>query len=339
MSDTTENQFDGSIEQAVGLIVQPDEPEEVETKEVETEEVTDSEDATPEMEASEEVSDEVDDAEVDDSEEEEVEVEAKDSDEEADDEADSEEPVWHTVKVDGVEEQVSLEDLKRGYSGQKYIQKGMQEVAQSKKELESMYGDLNARRQNVIQLEQMYQSGQILQQPKAPTKALFDENPLGYVEAKAQYEEDIQKYEAQRRQIAEEMHYAKEAEKRAKEYYTQQEAIKLLELVPELKDPKQSESLKTRMYKLATEYYGYTHKDMEELIDSRAARILADATKYRNMMDGKSKAEAKVKGAKPVIKPGAKKVENPRQKAMERQRAKFKQSGRIEDALSFIVNE
>jgi len=325
VSDTTENQFDGSIEQAVGLIVRTDEPEEVET-----EEITESEDATSEMEASEEVSDEVDDAEDDDSEEEEVEVEAKDSDEEADDEADSEEPVWHVVKVDGVEERVSLEDLKRGYSGQKYIQKGMQEVAQSRKELESMYSDINAIRQNVIQLEQMYQSGQILQEPKAPTKALFDEDPLGYVEAKAQYEEDIQKYQAQRRKIAEEMHYAKEAEKRAIAQYTQQEAIKLIELVPELKDPQKSESLKNRMYKLATEYYGYTHEDMEKLID---------ATKYRNMMDGKSKAEAKVKGAKPVIKPGAKKVENTRQKAMERQRAKFKQSGRIEDALSFIVNE
>ena len=334
MSDTTETKFDGSIEQAVGLIVQPDEPEEVET-----EEITESEDATLEMEASEDVSDEVDDAEYDDSEEDEVEVEAKDSDEEADDEADSEEPVWHIVKVDGVEERVSLEDLKRGYSGQKYIQKGMQEVAQSKKEVEAVFSDLEARRQNVIRLEQMYKSGQILREPTPPSSDLFQENPLGYLEAEVKYKEEIQKYQQQRQQIAEEMHHAELAEKRAKAAHLQQEAIKLMDLVPELKDPKKSESLKARMWQAATEVYGYTKEDMDQLVDSRAARILADAVKYRTLMSGKSKAEAKVKGAKPVIKPGAKKVENSRQKAMERQRAKFKQSGRIEDALSFIINE
>jgi hypothetical protein len=74
-------------------------------------------------------------------------------------------------------------------------------------------------------------------------------------------------------------------------------------------------------------------------MDHRAIRVLNDAIKYREIVAGKSKAEQKAKGAKPVIKPGAKKNVNPSRKAMERQKAKFKKSGRIEDVLGLIVNE
>ena len=55
----------------------------------------------------------------------------EDEAEEAEDAGQTEE--LYTVKVDGSEQEVTLEDLKRSYSGQAYIQKGMQETADSQK--------------------------------------------------------------------------------------------------------------------------------------------------------------------------------------------------------------
>ena len=44
------------------------------------------------------------------------------------------EPERYSVKVNGQGTQVTLEDLKQGYSGQKYVQQGMQEACAQKKE-------------------------------------------------------------------------------------------------------------------------------------------------------------------------------------------------------------
>ena len=85
--------------------------------------------------------------------------------------------------------------------------------------------------------------------------------------------------------------------------------------------------------------HGFSYEELNRIDDSRAIAVLNDAIKYRQIVAGKSKAEQKAKGAKPVIKPGSKKNQNQRGKAMERQRAKFKKSGRIEDVLGLIVNE
>ena len=64
-----------------------------------------------------------------------------------------------TVKVDGQEVKVPLEDLKRSYSGQAYIQKGMQEAASAKKEAEGVYLALLEERQKTSELLTQLQSG------------------------------------------------------------------------------------------------------------------------------------------------------------------------------------
>ena len=68
-------------------------------------------------------------------------VEASDDDEETTEVEDieEEEPTvqqeLYQVKIDGEDREVTLDELKRGYSGQKYIQKGMSDVAAQKKSL------------------------------------------------------------------------------------------------------------------------------------------------------------------------------------------------------------
>lgn len=332
MSDTTETTFDGSIEQAVGLITRP-EP----SDDVEQEDITESEDVSPEVEASE--SEDVDDAEYDDSEEDEVEVEAKDDDDETDDEADSEEPVYFSVKVDGKEERVTLEDLKRGYSGQKYVQKGMQEVAANRKQTEEVYSALLAERQQLVEMYQQMQQGQFLSKPTPPSDDLLSDDPIGYIEQKARYDKAMEQYNQQQGKMSQIMQQSEQARERAVQAYLQQEMQSLANVIPDFGDAQKATKLKGKLLDGGQNFYGYTEEEIGSIMDHRAIRVLNDAIKYREIVAGKSKAEQKAKGAKPVIRPGAKKVQNTNVKAMERRKAKFKTSGRIEDALALIVNE
>lgn len=332
MADTTETTFDGSIEQAVGLITRP-EP----SDDVEQEDITESEDVSPEVEASE--SEDVDDAEYDDSEEDEVEVEAKDDDDETDDEADSEEPVYFSVKVDGKEERVTLEDLKRGYSGQKYVQKGMQEVAANRKQTEEVYSALLAERQQLVEMYQQMQQGQFLSKPTPPSDDLLSDDPIGYIEQKARYDKAMEQYNQQQGKMSQIMQQSEQARERAVQAYLQQEMQSLANVIPDFGDAQKATKLKGKLLDGGQNFYGYTEEEIGSIMDHRAIRVLNDAIKYREIVAGKSKAEQKAKGAKPVIRPGAKKVQNTNVKAMERRKAKFKTSGRIEDALALIVNE
>jgi len=211
VENTTETpQFDGSIESAVGLLVEPEEaPEELEETSAELEEDSDLEETD---DSEEEV------AEFDDSEEEEVE-----EDDEGADDADSEEPQFFKVKVDGEEVEVTLEDLKRGYSGQKYVQKGMQEAAAAKKQAEQVYEALLAERQQMANLYQQLQSGNFAQPPSPPTKALFDQDPIGYMEQKMAYDEAKAQYDTQMAEMQKVAAQQSEAQKAAMQAYLQQE--------------------------------------------------------------------------------------------------------------------
>jgi hypothetical protein len=135
------------------------------------------------------------------------------------------------------------------------------------------------------------------------------------------------------------MQQSEQARERAVQAYLQQEMQSLANVIPEFGDAQKASKLKNKLIDGGQNHYGYSQEEIGQIMDHRAIRVLNDAIKYREIVAGKSKAEAKAKGAKPVIKPGAKKNVNPSRKAMERQRAKFKKSGRIEDVIGLIVNE
>jgi len=328
VENTTETpQFDGSIESAVGLLVEPEEAPEQELEEASAELEEDSD--PEETDDSEE-----DVAEFDDSEEEEVE-----EDDEGADDADSEEPQFFKVKVDGEEVEVTLEDLKRGYSGQKYVQKGMQEAAAAKKQAEQVYEALLAERQQMANLYQQLQSGNFAQPPSPPTKALFDQDPIGYMEQKMAYDEAKAQYDTQMAEMQKVAAQQSQAQQAAMQAYLQQERQALMAVMPEFGDAQKATKIRENLVRGGSEFYGYQPEEIGNVMDHRAIMVLKDAVAYRNLMAGKDKAAKKVSGAKPVVKPGSKKIGDGKQKVQQRRKAKLGQSGRIEDALSLVLNQ
>jgi hypothetical protein len=326
VENTTETpQFDGTIESAVGLLVEPEAPEELEEASAELEEDSDPEETD---DSEEEV------AEFDDSEEEEVE-----EDDEGADDADSEEPQFFKVKVDGEEVEVTLEDLKRGYSGQKYVQKGMQEAAAAKKQAEQVYEALLAERQQMANLYQQLQSGNFAQPPSPPTKELFDQDPIGYMEQKMAYDEAKAKYDTQMAEMQKVAAQQSQAQQAAMQAYLQQERQALMAVMPEFGDAEKATKIRENLVRGGSEFYGYQPEEIGNVMDHRAIMVLKDAVAYRNLMAGKDKAAKKVSGAKPVVKPGSKKIGDGKKTIQQRRKAKLGQSGRIEDALSLVLNQ
>lgn len=326
-----------TIEDAVQGILAPEEAtetveEETQATEDETIEATDE---NAEVEETTAESDTNEEAESDDAEE--IEASAEDDDNDYEDDAVQDEaPNTYSVKVDGQVKEVSLDELKQGYSGQKYVQQGMQENAQARKEVEGVYQALMNERQQVTQLLQQMQGGQI-QAPVEPSKELFDADPIGYMEEKMKYDESMKQYNQQMQQVKQVTEQQSKAEQMAKQKYLQGEMEQLKQVIPEFGDSKKATQMKQKLVDGGTNFYGYSVDEIGLVQDHRAIRVLHDAIKYREIMQGKDKAVKKT-NKKRVVKGGAKKMSNGKSKVRKSQMAKLKQTGKIDDAVSLIMN-
>ena len=322
--DTTETKIT-SIEDAVQSIIAPsEEPTEEVLEAQETEEATEEVEATAEPET-EEV-------------EEEEEVQASDSDDEdLIEEPSQEEPERYIVKVNGQESEVTLDDLKQGYSGQEYVQQGMQDVAAQKKEVETVYTALNNERQQIAELYQQIQQNGMQSAPVKPTKAMFDADPIGYMQKNIEYEEQNTSYNNQMAQLEQVSQQNSEASQNAHNAYVQEQMQILQKDIPIFADEKKGQQLKDRLVVTGKNHYGYTNSEIEQITDARAIKVLLDAQRYQDIISGKSKAKVKTQSAKSVMKPGAKKTSTPNAKIRSRQSAKLKETGSIDDAISLIM--
>jgi hypothetical protein len=259
-------------------------------------------------------------------------------DEDADQDDQSQEPL-HTVKVDGKEQKVTLEELKRGYSGQKYVQEGMATAAAMRKQAEEVYSQLLQERQGIAQLYQQLQQGQVVQPPRPPSKDLFNVDPIGYMEAKIQYDEQVQAYQQQQVQIQHLTQQQSQAERAAMEAHLEREAQALRAAVPELADEGKASQIREQLVAAGAEY-GYSNEELTAVTDHRALRVLLDAAKYRQLQAGKQKAVDRAKNPQPkapLLRPGAKPVSKDARR-LQKQKTRLKRSGDISDALDLMLN-
>jgi len=289
--------------------------------------------ATPEeeaIEASEEVSDEDDSEETnsedDDSETEEAETEDADYQE------------LFTVKVDGQEQQVTLDDLKRSYSGQAYIQKGMQDAANQKKQTEEMYQQLLQEREQVVQLMNQLQNGQVAQMPQPPSQDLLKRDPIGYVEAKAKYDDAMVAYNKQQQQLQNVQAQQQQAYLQYREQQVQQNAEVLRKQIPDFNDPKKAQKLTQDMMEYAR-FRGYSDDDINNIVEARDLMTLHDAMNWRKLQKSKSQVNSKTKNARPMVKAGAKKSsQSQSQKQKQEAVSRMRKTGNIDDVANFLIS-
>ena len=326
---TTENITD--IDSAVSSIIMPEETIE---ENVDESQITDDIDASADTDIDTDIDLE------DDNTEEEVEIEASDTEDDDDliEDASLSEPSTHTVKMDGQDMEVTLEDLKRDYGGQKYVQKGMQDAAAQKKEAEAVYTALNNEREQIAQLYNQIQQNGMQAPPVKPSKEEFDADPIGYMQKNIEFEEASAAYNSQMAQLQQVAQKSSAAQENAHKAYMHEQMQILQKEVPAFADPTKASKLRQRLVVTGTNHYGYTDNEISNITDARAIKVLLDAQRYQDIISGKSKAKVKTKSAKPVMKPGAKRTATPTAKIRERQKAKLKGSGSLDDAVNLILN-
>lgn len=286
----------------------------------------------------EEASDAVDEA---DDQSDEGDGDAVDEDETADEDDGAEAPNQSfKVKVDGQEVEVTLDDLKRSFAGQGYIQKRMQEVAAVRKETEATYHALSEERAQLAQALAVYQqqlsaAGNL--QP--PSKDLLKTDPIRYLEEEAAYREGMEQRQAVAQQQAYLMQQQSEQQSRAYRAYLAEQAQVLTQRIPDFADAKKAGDLKRALIEAGSQHYGFSPDELQAVSDARHVQVLHDAMRYRQLMAGKERVQEKVAQVnRPVVRPGAKRPETTgKQIEAKKAMSRMKSTGSVDDVAAFLL--
>jgi len=223
---------------------------------------------------------------------------------EADDEEETQEqaPSKYTVKFDGKEIEVTLDDLKRSFSGQAYIQKGMQEAAEARKAAAELFQTLQAEQSKFMQVVQTIQEHGFKAPPQAPDIAMMDKDPIGYMQAEARYRKDAAEYQAQQHQIQQTAASHRQMQDRAMAEFVTEQGKVLQSRIPEFADANKAREITGKIRNTASEAYGFTDQELSGIVDARQVLALHDAMKWRELQAARTqKAPAAPKSIKPVM--------------------------------------
>lgn len=231
-----------------------------------------------------------------------------------------EQPQRFTVKVDGQDVEVTLDELQRGYAGQAYILKGMQEAAAKRKEAEALAQTLQAEQRRFLEFASAVQQQGLMRQPTPPNPQLAAQNQAAYVQAFAKYQQDMQAFNAQQAQIVQMRNAHMAAERAAQEAFMEQQAQTLRAVLPDIADPAKGPELRQKLVSAATSHYGFSEAEVMGVMDARAIQVLHDAARYRELMAQKATAKAAPQPPKNV----APKASNPEPPQLARGKLKEK---------------
>ena len=241
-----------------------------------------------------------------------------------------------TVKVNGKEENWTLDQLKQSAAGQGYINQRMQEVAKLEKQYKAQAQALAQQQQQVLAFfQQAQQSG--VQAPTPPSKELFNNDPIAYMEAKLSYDEAKAEHDTKVQQFQQMQKQQEQQQQQQLQAFTQQQTQLLAEKLPDIADPQKGEVIKKGLMEVG-EHYGFSQQELESVRDHRYILAMYDAMRFRKLLQKRGKATSKKQSIAPV-KAGAKKTPNVgKAKARKQKQDRLRKTGSIDDAVDLILN-
>ena len=294
------------------------------------------EEAQEELQADETVEEEV----VEEEEQEELqadEIEETEETESLDDEQDEleevDEPQLYTVKVNGEEVEVTIDELQNSYSRQKDYTRKTQELAQQRKTVEEQQSE-------VAKTEAIYK--ELLPKMEAALNeglgeepdwnALYQADPIGYVRERDLWNEKQQKLQAVQ---AEKQRLQEEAQAKQQEQiqnYMQYGDKQLLKIVPEWKDQSIAQKEKLAIREHAINDLGFTAEEINQVYDYRLLLGLRNSylqTKTQKAV--KKKPTQKASARNRVGKPGSVTRKN-NSTPLKRSKQRLAKTGKVHDA-------
>ena len=317
---------------AIGKLLGPEEDNQSEVEALDPETGEAEAEYDEEVEASnEEEAEEEDD--------EEAELDEEDSEEEATQELPDD--VTVKVKVDGEELEVTLAELRNGYSRTSDYTRKAQALAEERKAFQSEAETIRQERAQYAELLPLLQQ-QLIQQASAEPDwdTLYNEDPIEAARLERQWRKsrEEQSYRLQAIQ-AEQQRLAQEAaadQARAIQAFVEEERAKLPDVIPEWKDQETMvrEAKELRDWALAQ---GLTEQDVEGLRQASHVALLRKAMLYDKGRTKVQQSKVAPKKAAKTIKPGSSGSQvDSRSTDVKRASQRLARSGRVSDAAALL---
>lgn len=255
--------------------------------------------------------------------------------EEEEETKEDEQPQTFTVKVDGKEVTVTLDELQQGYSRTQDYTRKTQQIAEVRKQVEQEAQAIRAERAQYAQLlGALEQQVQQAAQPQIDWDKLYQEDPIEWVRQKELVRENQAKYEAiqsEQQRLAE---ISRQEQAQSMQAFLAQEQEKLMEILPEWKDPAKAKAEKALLIEFGQKS-GFQPDELKNIFDHRVVNVLRKAALYEQMMSKRGNIKPVVNNGPRPAKPGAAgRVSTTSESTRAKQR--LAKTGRVQDAVSAI---
>jgi hypothetical protein len=272
----------------------------------------------------------------------EEETEEEVTEEEEEYEVVAEEDLKYTIKVDGEELEVGIDELKNGYQRQADYTRKSQALAEQRKETENIQSE----RQRLEQERQMYANGLQMLQEQQSSKlqefegtdwtALKQEDPYQYMLKKDEYRDAQEKVQnVAQQQVLIQQEQAEEAQK-ARSHFVQQEYSRLVEALPEWNDKESTIKKDVQEYAVSV---GFRPEEINQLADHRSVLVIKKAMEFDKLTKKVAPKKKAVKTVPKVQKSGrGNSKEDAATEAIKKKRARLQKSGKQDDAASIFYD-
>lgn len=258
-----------------------------------------------------------------------------DETDETDPDDDDEQPDSHAVTIDGKEEKVTLDELKKGYSRQADYTRKTQALAEKAKADE---GERNAdRAARAEYLDRITQLDTMLGGVKEPDwDKIRRESPETFADTYAAWGLHVQQRDAVRAERTQTEAKAQADAQRGFDALVAAEVAKLPEAIPEWKDTAVRKKEQTQLLDYA-HGLGYSDEQLSEMADHRVMVVLRkamlyDASKATKAADT-AKALKKIETVK-TASPGPKASTRPKTSDLTRAKQRLAKTGNVRDAAA-----
>lgn len=213
-----------------------------------------------------------------------------------------------SVTVDEQEVEVTLADLKKAYSGEGAIAKRLQEATEAKKlvetERQAVKQELDTGREKLVQAFRTFDALMFQPRVSKPDASLQASDPQKYLLQMEAYRQDQATIQARRSQVQSAMQQYEQQQAAEIQQERVKNAQKLVEVLPDLKDPKKGPALSQSIVEAATTHYGFSQAEIAQAYDYRIFQMAADAAAYRKLMAAQAAQKAQIVPKTKVLKPG-----------------------------------
>ena len=245
-----------------------------------------------------------------------------------------EQPQTFSVKVDGKEVSVTLDELQKGYSRTQDYTRKTQQIAEVRKQVEAETQAVRAERGQYAQLLGALQAQLQSSEPQVDLDRLYNEDPIEWVRQKEVLRDRQEKAYAIQAEQQRLIQLSQQEQQQSMQQHLESQKDALLAALPEWKDQKRAKLEKAMLIESAKSA-GFSDEDLKSVYDHRLVLLLRKAALFDQMV-------SKRQGIKPVTnngprpaKPGAAGRVSTTTESMRAQQ-RLAKTGRIDDAADAI---